>query len=174
MSVYALDGVKPEFATGVYVAPGAQVMGKVRIAEHASVWFNAVLRGDNDWITIGPRTNIQDLCMLHVDPGFPVTIGADCTVGHGVILHGCTIGEGTLVGMGATVLNGARIGRNCLVGANALVTEGKEFADNTMIVGSPARAIRTMSPEQAAMGRVLAEHYVKRAARFASELQAVS
>lgn len=171
MPLYSLGGIAPDVVPGRnYIAPGAQVMGKVRLAEDVSVWFNAVLRGDNDWITIGARTNIQDGCILHADPGFPLTVGEDVTVGHNVILHGCFVGDGALIGMGATVLNGARIGRGCLVGANALVTEGKEFPENSLIVGSPARAVRTLDEAQAAMGMRLAGHYVERAKRFAVDL----
>jgi carbonic anhydrase/acetyltransferase-like protein (isoleucine patch superfamily) len=168
MPLYALDGVAPEMpADGrFYVAPGAHVIGRVRLAEDASVWFNAVLRGDNEQIAIGARSNIQDGCVVHVDPGFPVTVGADCTIGHCVILHGCTVEDGALIGMGATILNGARIGRNSLVGANALVTEGKHFPENSLIVGSPARVVRTLDPQQAAMGRLIAANYVERARRF--------
>ena len=149
-------------------------MGRVRLAPESSVWFNAVVRGDNDLISIGARTNIQDGCVLHVDPGFPLTIGEDCTIGHCVILHGCTIGDGALIGMGATVLNGAKIGRNCLVGANALVTEGKEFPDNTLIVGAPARAVRTLDAEQASMGRRIAANYAERAKRFRTVLTEIT
>ena len=172
MPLYQFEGVSPEFVAGrVYVAPGAQVMGKVRLGEDANVWFNAVLRGDNDWITIGARSNVQDGCVLHVDPGFPLDVDADCTIGHGVILHGCSIGAGALIGMGATILNGARIGRDCLVGANALVTEGKIFPDRSLIVGAPARVARTLEPEQAAMGRTIAAMYVQRSRKFASALK---
>ena len=170
MPLYSLDGVSPVMASGAYVAPGAQVMGRVRLGEDASVWFNAVLRGDNDDMIIGARSNIQDGCVLHVDPGFPLHVGADCTIGHCVILHGCFVDDGALIGMGATVLNGARIGKNSLVGANSLVTEGKEFPDNSLIVGSPARVVRTLDPGQAAMGRTIAAHYVDRARRFAAGL----
>lgn len=174
MPLYSLDGVAPEVIPDrYYVAPGAHVMGKVRLAEDASVWFNAVLRGDNDWITIGARSNVQDGCILHVDPGFPLTVGSDVTIGHGVILHGCFVADGALIGMGATVLNGARIGRGCLVGANALVTEGKEFPDNSLIVGSPARAVRTLDPAQASMGRTIAGHYAERAKSFRGGLRAL-
>lgn len=170
MPLYALDGVEPELAADCYVAPGAQVMGKVCLAEGASVWFNAVLRGDNEWIEIGARTNVQDGCVLHVDPGFPLKVGADVTVGHSVILHGCTVEDGALIGMGATVLNGARIGRGCLVGANSFVPEGREFPENSLIIGSPARVVRTMEPAQAAMGRTIASHYAERARRFRTAL----
>lgn len=173
MPLYSLDGVSPEVAPDVFIAPGAHVMGKVRIGPGANIWFNAVLRGDNDWITIGARSNIQDLAMFHVDPGFPITIGADVTVGHSAIVHGCTVGDGALIGMGATVLNGARIGRRCIVGANALVTEGKEFPDDSMIVGAPARAIRTMEAAQAETGKRNSAHYVERAKRFRAGLVAV-
>ena len=175
MPLYSLAGIAPDVIPGRhYVAPGAQVMGKVRLAEDVSIWFNAVLRGDNDWITIGARTNIQDGCVLHEDPGFPLTVGVDVTVGHSAILHGCFVDDGALIGMGATILNGARIGKGCLVGANALVTEGKEFPDNSLIVGSPARAVRTLDAKQAAMGKLLASHYVERAKRFAVDLALVS
>lgn len=172
MPLYAFEGHKPQPPESgrFYLAPGAQVMGRVRLGEDASVWFNAVLRGDNDLIAIGARSNIQDGCVVHVDPGFPVSVGADCTIGHKAILHGCTIGDGALIGMGATVLNGARIGRNCLVGANALVTEGKDFPDNSMIVGAPARLVRTLDPAQAGLGRLIAANYVERARHFATAL----
>lgn len=171
MPLYSLDGVTPEVIAGrYYVAPGAHVMGRVRLHEDANVWFNAVLRGDNDWIDIGARSNVQDGCILHVDPGFPLHVGDDVTIGHGVILHGCFVDDGALIGMGATVLNGARIGKNSLVGANALVTEGKEFPDNSLIVGAPARAVRTLDAQQQAMGRTIAAHYAERAKRFASGL----
>ena len=175
MPLYSLDGFTPEVVPGRhYVAPGAQVMGKVRLGLDANVWFNAVLRGDNDWINIGDRTNIQDGCILHVDPGFALMIGADVTVGHNAILHGCTVEDGALIGMGATVLNGARIGRGSLVGANALVTEGKEFPENSLIVGSPARAVRTLDAAQAAMGARLAGYYVERARKFREGLRLVN
>lgn len=175
MPLYKLDGVAPEGVAGrFYVAPGAQVMGKVRLGEDANIWFNAVLRGDNDWITVGARSNIQDGCTLHVDPGFPVHVGADVTVGHNVILHGCFVDDGALVGMSATVLNGARIGKGCLVGANALVPEGKEYPENSLILGAPARVVRIMDPAQAAMGRTIAGYYVERAKRFREELVEVT
>ena len=143
MPLYALDDVSPELPGSgrFWIAPDAHVIGRVRLREDVSVWFGSVLRGDNELIDLGPRTNIQEGSMLHTDPGYPMTIGADCTIGHHAILHGCTIGEGSLIGMGATVLNGAKIGKNSLVGANALVTEGKAFPDNSLIVGSPARAV---------------------------------
>ncbi len=165
MPLYALDGVRPELpADGRYwIAPGAQVIGRVRLGVDASVWFGVVLRGDNEEIFIGPGSNVQDNSVLHTDPGFPVRIGENCTVGHRAILHGCTIGDNSLIGMGATLLNGAKIGRNCLVGANALVTEGKSFPDNSLIVGSPAKLVREL--DESAANR-LAESAVRYAANW--------
>lgn len=175
MPLYALDGVSPILPAHdrYWIAPDAQVLGRVRLDEDASVWFGAVLRGDNDLIHIGARSNVQDGSVLHTDLGAPLTVGPDCTIGHRVILHGCTIGAETLIGMGSTILNGARIGRNCLVGANALVTEGKEFPDGSLIVGSPARAVRTLDAGAIAMLRVSAEHYVQNWRRFARGLAAL-
>src|SRR5581483_3508866 len=146
MPIYELDGHAPEFpGEGEYwIAETAALIGRVRLKREASVWFGAVLRGDNEWIEIGERSQIQDNAALHTDPGFPLTIGANCVIGHNVVLHGCTIGDESLVGMGAIMLNGSRIGRNCLVGAGSVVTEGKAFPDNSLIVGAPARAIRTL------------------------------
>jgi len=175
MPIYALDNFTPELpAKGRYfVAPGAHVIGRVRIGEDASVWFNAIVRGDTDLIDIGPGANVQDGCTLHTDPGFPLVIGANATIGHNVILHGCQIGEGALIGMGATILNGAKIGKNCLVGANALVTEGKEFPDNSLIVGAPAKVARTLDEKQAGAGRMIAAVYAARAKRFGAGLKIV-
>lgn len=166
--IYALDGVAPEIAPTAWVAPGTKLIGRIRLHEEASVWFNAVLRGDNELIEIGLRSNVQDGCVLHTDPGCPLTIGADCTIGHNAIMHGCTVGDGALIGMGATVLNRARIGKGCLVGANALVTEGKEFPDNTLIVGSPAKAVRELTPEALQGLKLSAAGYVARAKQFRS------
>src|SRR5215471_1248804 len=144
MAIFELDGQAPELpADGRYwIADSAMVIGRVRLKSHASVWFGSVLRGDNEWIELGERSQIQDNSMLHTDPGFPIVIGEDCVIGHNVVLHGCLIGSNSLIGMGAILLNGAKVGRNCLVGAGAVVTEGKEFPDNSLIVGAPARAIR--------------------------------
>jgi carbonic anhydrase/acetyltransferase-like protein (isoleucine patch superfamily) len=175
MPVYKLENFIPELPPKgrYFVAPGAHVIGRVRLGEDASVWFNAIVRGDTDLIDIGPGVNIQDGSILHTDPGFPLVIGANATIGHNVILHGCTIGEGALIGMGATILNGAKIGRNCLVGANALVTEGKEFPDNSLIVGAPAKVARTLDEKQAGAGRMIAAVYAARAKRFDSGLQVI-
>jgi len=149
------------------------VIGDVELGEGVGIWFGAVLRGDNEPITVGRNTNIQEGAMLHTDPGAPVTIGEGCTIGHHAIVHGCTIGDNSLIGMGATVLNGAKIGNNCLVGANALVTEGKEFPDGSLIVGSPARAIRTLD-EQAIEGlKRSAEKYVQNWQRFSRDLKRI-
>lgn len=173
MPLYALGENEPETpADGDYwIAPDAHVIGKVTLGKDVGIWFGAVLRGDNEPIHVGARSNIQEGAMLHVDPGFPVTIGEGCTIGHHAIVHGCTIGDNSLVGMGATILNGARIGNNCLVGANALVTEGKEFPDNSLIVGSPARAIRTLDEKAVAGLRKSADSYVRNWQRFAKDLR---
>lgn len=175
MPLYTIDAIAPRLpaAGRYYVAPGAHLIGRVELKEDANVWFNCVLRGDNEWITIGARTNIQDNSVLHTDMGFPLTIGDDCTIGHNVILHGCSIDDGTLIGMGTTILNGARIGKNCLVGANALITEGKEFPDNSLIVGAPAKVIRTLGDEARARHLASARHYVENGRRYATGLVAI-
>ena len=148
MAVYELDGIRPSLADSTWVAESAEVIGNVSLAEDTGVWSGVVIRGDNEPVTIGAATNIQEAAVLHSDRGSPLTIGRDVTVGHKAMLHGCTIGDGSLIGIGAIVLNNARIGRSCLVGAGALVTEGKEFPDGSLIVGSPARAVRALTPEQ--------------------------
>ena len=172
MPVYSLEGQRPEFPPPgrFWIAPNATIIGKVRLGDEANVWFGCTLRGDNEWISVGARTNLQESCVLHTDMGFPLDIGEDCTIGHRAMLHGCQIGAGTLVGMGATILNGARIGPGCLVGAGALVTEGKEFAAGSLIVGSPARVVRTL--DEAAQAGLLkaAAHYVANSQRFAAGL----
>jgi carbonic anhydrase/acetyltransferase-like protein (isoleucine patch superfamily) len=175
MPIYAIDGVKPVLPADdrYFVAPDAHVIGNVRIGADVGIWFGAVIRGDNEPIEIGERTNIQEMCMLHTDPGAPMVIGADCTIGHKVILHGCRIGSSTLIGMGSTILNHAKIGNNCLVGANSLVTEGKEFPDNSLIVGAPARAVRTLDEAAIARLRLSAAHYVQNAYRFRTGLTPV-
>ena len=173
MPIYALDEQSPDLpgAGQYYVADTAVLIGRVRLKPGASVWFGSVLRGDNEWIEIGEDSNVQEGCVFHTDMGFPLTVGARCTIGHCAILHGCTIGENSLVGMGATVLNGAKIGRNSLVGANALVTEGKEFPDNSLIVGAPAKAIRTLDDKAAAGITASAAGYAKRWRQFAAGLK---
>jgi carbonic anhydrase/acetyltransferase-like protein (isoleucine patch superfamily) len=175
MPIYQLDGQAPEFpADGRYwVADTATLIGRVRLKRDASVWFGSVLRGDNEWIELGERSQIQDNCTLHTDPGFPLTIGANCVIGHNVILHGCSIGDESLIGMGAIMLNGAKIGRNCLVGAGAVVTEGKTFPDNSLIVGAPARVIRTLDEKAAEMIRAGADIYVRRHRDYAKGLKRI-
>ena len=171
MAVYELDGVAPEIADSAWVADSAQVMGEVQLGADASVWFGTVVRGDTARITIGEGTNVQDASVLHADLGMPLVIGRHVTVGHQVMLHGCTIGDETLIGIGAIVLNGAKIGKNCLVGAGALVTEGKEFPDGSMIIGSPARAVKELTPEQIQGLRRSAQHYIDNARRFKAGLR---
>ncbi|NVP56048.1 gamma carbonic anhydrase family protein [Mycoplana rhizolycopersici] len=175
MPLYALGEHAPTLPDDdrYWVAPDAHVMGKVEIGPDVGIWFGATLRGDNEPIVLGARTNIQEGTIVHTDPGKPVQIGEGCTIGHGAIIHGCTIGNNSLVGMGATVLNGAVIGNNCLVGANALVTEGKVFPDNSLIVGSPARVVRTLDEEQIAGLRKSAEGYVRNWKRFKAELRRI-
>ena len=166
MALYQLGDTAPRIAESAWIADSAQVIGRVEMAADSSVWFGAVLRGDTENIRIGVGSNVQDGSVVHADPGFPATIGDHVTVGHLVMLHGCTVGDNTLIGMQAVVLNGAKIGRNCIVGAGALITAGKEFADNTLIVGSPARALREVTPEQVEDIRRGSEHYVDNARRF--------
>lgn len=173
MATYELDGVAPSVPESAWIADSAQVMGDVRLGEGASVWFGAVVRGDTDTISIGAGTNIQDASVLHADRGMPLTIGANVTVGHQVMLHGCTIGDESLIGIGAVVLNGAKIGRNCLVGAGSLVTEGKEFPDGSMILGSPARVVKQLLPEQMEGLRQSARHYMENARRFKQGLRRI-
>lgn len=175
MAIYELDGQAPELpADGdCFIADTAAVIGKVRLRKSASVWFGAVLRGDNEWIEIGEHANVQDNCTCHTDKNFPLTIGANCTIGHNVILHGCTIEDGALIGMGSIVMNGARIGRGSIVGAGSVITEGKAFAENSLIIGAPARVIRTLSPEQSAMMQNGARFYVANGPRFKTGLKKI-
>jgi carbonic anhydrase/acetyltransferase-like protein (isoleucine patch superfamily) len=175
VSIYELDGQAPEFPGGgnYWVADSAILIGRVRLKSEASVWFGAVLRGDNEWIEVGERSQIQDNATLHTDPGFPLTVGRSCVIGHNAILHGCIIGDNSLVGMGAIMLNGARIGANCLVGAGAVVTEGKSFPDNSLIVGAPARVVRSLDEKAAAMIRSGADIYVDRFRRYARGLRRI-
>jgi len=171
MAIYELDGVAPRVAATAWVADSAQVIGNVVLGEGASVWFGTVVRGDTECITIGAGSNVQDASVLHADIGQPLVLGERVTVGHQVMLHGCTIGDESLIGIGAIVLNGAKIGKNCLVGAGALVTEGKEFPDGSMILGSPARVVRPLSPEQIEGLRQSARHYTDNAQRFRAGLK---
>lgn len=173
MAVYALEDKAPQIAPSAWVADSAQVMGAVVLHEDASVWFGTVVRGDTESITIGTGSNVQDASVLHADFGQPLVVGERVTIGHKVMLHGCTIGDESLIGIGAVVLNGAKIGKNCLVGAGALVTEGKEFADGSMIIGSPARAVRQLTPEQMQGLRMSAQHYIDNARRFRDGLRRI-
>ena len=170
---YALDGIGLETASDEYwVAPTAVLIGKVRLETDASVWWGAVLRGDNELITVGRGSNVQDGCVCHTDPGFPLLIGADVTVGHLAMLHGCTIGEGSLIGIGAIILNGARIGRNCLIGAKALIAEGKEIPDNSLVMGMPGKVVGEVRPEQVERMRRGTQRYVANWRRYAVGLTA--
>ncbi len=170
MTLYRLgdDAPKVPQNQAFWVAPDATVLGKVELKENASVWFGAVLRGDNEWITVGERSNVQDGAILHTDPGAPLTLGVGVTVGHRAMLHGCTVGDNSLIGIGATVLNRARIGKNCLIGAHALVTEGKEIPDNSMVLGAPAKVTKTLGEDMEGLLRASAEVYVQNWKRYAA------
>ena len=172
MAIYELDGVGPTLpqSGNFWIAPSAEVMGNVILKENASVWYGCVLRGDNDPIIIGENTNVQDLSVIHTDIGAPVTIGANVTIGHRVILHGCEIGDDTLIGMGSTILNRVRIGRNCIIGANALISEDKEIPDFSLVVGVPGKVVRTLDPIVAETIRRSAGHYVDNWRRYAAGL----
>jgi carbonic anhydrase/acetyltransferase-like protein (isoleucine patch superfamily) len=171
--LYALGDISPTVDPDAWIAPGCYVMGDVTIGAGASVWFGAVLRGDNDPITVGAGSNIQENSVLHTDAGCPLTIGAGCTIGHKAMLHGCTIGDNTLIGMGATVLNGAVIGQNCLIGAGALVTENKTIPDGSLVMGVPAKVVRPLDDAAIAALRQSARHYTKNAARFRRDLKEI-
>ena len=174
MALYSLDGrrVATPASANYWVAGNAVVLGNVTLEEDASVWFNVVIRGDNEPIVIGARSNVQDGAVLHSDPGFPLTIGADCTIGHMVMLHGCTIGDGSLIGIGAIVLNGAKIGAGCLIGAGSLIAEGKEIPPRSVVFGSPGKIVREMTDADAERMRRGAAHYVDNARRFRAGLKA--
>jgi carbonic anhydrase/acetyltransferase-like protein (isoleucine patch superfamily) len=174
MALYELDGLAPKLAEGAWVADSAQVIGNVVMEENASVWFGAVLRGDNETLHIGRDSNVQDLSVLHTDIGCPLVIGEGVTIGHQVMLHGCTIGDNSLVGIQSVILNKARIGRNSIVGAGSVVTEGKEFPDNSLILGSPAKVVRTLDEAAFAKLRFSAETYVNNARRFAKGLKKIA
>ncbi|MGH1361786.1 MAG: gamma carbonic anhydrase family protein [Burkholderiaceae bacterium] len=173
MPVYSLNEKTPDIHESAWIAETATVIGEVSLGEQASIWFGTTVRADNAAIEIGARSNIQENSVLHVDPGFKLTIGNDVTVGHQAMLHGCTIGEHTLVGIQAVVMNGATIGKNCLIGAGALVTEGKQFPDGSLIVGSPAKVVRELTPEEIQRLKRSASNYVERAAVFAKDLKRV-
>ncbi|WP_374348011.1 gamma carbonic anhydrase family protein [Phenylobacterium sp.] len=175
MAVYSLGGVDPVVPNEdeYWIAPNAAVMGRVILKKNASVWFGATLRGDNDPIEIGENSNVQDGSVLHTDTGFPLTIGANVTIGHMVMLHGCTIGDNSLVGIGSIVLNGAKIGKNCLIGANCLITEGKEIPDNSVVMGAPGKVVRELTDEHAARMSFGALHYVENWKRYKAGLKSV-
>jgi carbonic anhydrase/acetyltransferase-like protein (isoleucine patch superfamily) len=174
MAVYQLDDWVPQIADSAWVADSASVIGRVRMAEGASVWYGAVLRGDNDWITLGRDCNVQDGSVLHTDAGMPLLLADNVTVGHQVMLHGCSIGEGSLVGIQAVVLNGVKIGRHCIVGAGAVVTEGKEFPDGSLIIGAPAKLVRPLSPAHFDMLSHLAGHYVQQTQRHRGGIKRIA
>jgi carbonic anhydrase/acetyltransferase-like protein (isoleucine patch superfamily) len=174
MALYELDGVAPQLADGTWVADSAQVMGSVVLGENVSIWFGAVLRGDTEPLKIGRNSNVQDLSVLHADVGCPLTIGENVTIGHQVMLHGCTVGDNSLIGIQAVVLNNAKIGRNSIVGAGSVVTEGKEFPDNSLIIGAPAKVVRTLDDAAVAKLRASADHYVQNGRRFAKGLKKIS
>ena len=173
MTLYALDGIAPQIAPDAWVAPDANLIGRVVLEPGASVWFGATLRGDNEEIRVGAGSNLQENVVCHTDMGFPLRIGAGCTIGHKVMLHGCVIGENSLIGMGATILNGARIGRNCLIGAGALITEGKEIPDGSLVMGAPGKVVRQLDDAAIDRLRLSALHYQQNAARFAAGLRAL-
>ncbi len=172
--LYDLGDLKADIPDTCFIAPGAVVIGNVSFGDFCSVWFNAVIRGDNDAITIGEGTNVQECSVLHVDNGFPVTLGKNVTIGHKVMLHGCNVGDGSLIGMNAVVLNGAEIGEQCLIGANALVTEGAKIPARSLVLGSPAKVIKTLTPEQVAEVESLAHHYQEKIPLYKSQLKPVT
>jgi carbonic anhydrase/acetyltransferase-like protein (isoleucine patch superfamily) len=174
VAIYRLGDKIPQLAAGVWVAPNATVIGDVRLGENVSIWWNAVLRGDNDPIAIGANTNIQDGSVLHTDEGVPMHIGRDVTVGHKVMLHGCTVGDGSLIGINSVILNGAVIGRNCLIGANTLIPEGKLIPDRSLVMGSPGKVVRELTDEQVARIAHSAAHYVHNARRYQQLLEEIA
>lgn len=174
MAIYSIGSKTPRIDASAWIAPNATVIGDVRLAAHASVWWNCVLRGDNDPITVGENSNVQDGSILHTDEGIPLTIGRDVTVGHMVMLHGCTIGDGTLIGMGAIVLNSVVIGKNCLIGAGALIPEGKVIPDNSLVVGSPGRVVHELTEKHIARIAHSAEHYVNNARDYRQLLKEIT
>ena len=173
MPIYELDGIAPTIADDSWVAPDANVIGNVSVEEGASVWFGCTIRGDNEPIVVGKGSNVQENTVMHTDPGCPLTIGENCTIGHKAMLHGCTIGDNSLIGMGATVLNGAKIGRNCLIGAGALITEGKEIPDNSLVMGAPGKVVRQLDDNAAKGLTASAQHYQANMRRFRNGLKEV-
>lgn len=171
--IYMLDGVAPEIAASAWVAPDANLIGRIVLEDESSVWFGCTLRGDNEEIRIGHGSNVQENCVMHTDLGFPLVVGANCTIGHKAMLHGCTIGDGSLIGMGATILNGARIGKGCLIGAGALITEGKDIPDGSLVMGSPGKVVRVLDDEARAKLLASAAGYRANARRFRSGLTAL-
>jgi carbonic anhydrase/acetyltransferase-like protein (isoleucine patch superfamily) len=171
--IYSLDGIAPQIAASAWVAPDANLIGKIVVEDEASIWFGATLRGDNEEIRVGRGSNVQENCVLHTDMGFPLVIGPDCTIGHKAMLHGCIIGEGSLIGMGATILNGAKIGKGCLIGAGALITEGKEIPDGSLVMGAPGKVVRQLDEAGLARLRASAAGYRANARRFAAGLRAI-
>ncbi len=174
MAIYELDGIQPTLGEGAWVADSATVIGNVVLEDGANVWFGAILRGDNEVMRIGKNSNIQDGCVLHSDAGAPLSLGEGVSVGHQVMLHGCTIGDGSLIGIQAVVLNHAKIGKNCIVGAGSVVTEGKEFPDNSLIIGAPAKVVRTLGEAQVKKINAIAQHYVDNARRYAKGLKKIA
>ncbi|MDO6584570.1 gamma carbonic anhydrase family protein [Salipiger sp. 1_MG-2023] len=173
MTIYKLDGIAPQIAGGAWLAPDANLIGNVVLEADSSVWFGCTLRGDNEEIRVGAGSNVQENVVCHTDMGYPLIIGAGCTIGHKVMLHGCIIGENSLIGMGATILNGAKIGRNCLIGAGALITEGKEIPDGSLVMGVPGKVVRQLDEAAIEGLRKSALHYQQNAQRFAVGLEAV-
>lgn len=170
MTLYALADARPDVSPDAWVAPDANIIGRVVLDPGSSVWFGATLRGDNEVIHIGPGSNVQENCVFHTDMGYPLTIGRNCTIGHKVMLHGCEIGDNSLIGMGATVLNGAKIGKNCLIGAGALITENKVIPDGSLVMGAPGKVVRELDDKAIAALTASAEHYTQNAARFRRDL----
>ncbi|OYU19260.1 MAG: gamma carbonic anhydrase family protein [Rhodobacteraceae bacterium PARR1] len=171
--IFSLDGIAPQIDASAWVAHDANIIGRVVLMADANVWFGVTMRGDNEEILVGAGSNVQENCVLHTDMGYPLTIGADCTIGHKAMLHGCTIGDGTLIGMGATILNGARIGRGCLIGAGALITEGKDIPDGSLVMGAPGKVVRMLDAEAQARLLKSAEGYRRNAARFRAGLRTI-
>ena len=173
MTIYALNGTHPQLHEDTWVAADANIVGNVILEAAASVWFGSIVRGDNEPIIVGEGTNVQEDCVFHTDPGAPMPIGRDCTIGHKVMLHGCTVGDNSLIGMGSIILNNTKIGKNCLIGANTLIAEGKEIPDNSMVLGAPGKVIRTLSDEQAAGLEMSAAHYVANWQHYARDLKPI-